>query len=341
MKKLLSIAAAVIMLFTINTCVFAAEAPSPVKPETVNMTKEYTLTVGDTTPFEVLEFEVKFLSGVTNGADGDPVVGENGKVQIVNGTELTTDLPITFPTYSKPGVYTYQITEATGSTLGVGYDTADVFMIVSITNPKDGEPNQLVSKVAFHKGSLDGEKNDGLFKNTYDLGQLTVKKTVDGNLSSNTKKFTIHVTFSYEGNLSIGNDITYSVAGVAADKPLSIKEGKATADIELSNDESAEFHNIPAGVSYTVVEDEKHTKGDPKTTEEGYTVTYSNSDKTDKESSGLIAAGDKDTVTVKNYKNTEIETGIRLDNIPYAVMLCAAIAMAVFMFDRRRSMNEE
>ena len=102
----------------------------------------------------------------------------------------------------------------------------------------------------------------------------------------------------------------------------------------MSNTESAVFTNIPAGVTYTVEEDAKHAAGadHPETTEEGYTVTYTKSDE-----EGKIAAGDTDTVTVKNEKKTEVDMGITLDSLPYILIaLVAVIAIAVVVIRKRR-----
>ncbi len=335
MKKLLSIATAVLMLFVLSTSVFAADEPS-VTPEPVTMTKEYTLTGGTTTPAEELEFAVALVSGVEGGASGLPVVGTENKVEIASSTTLTTEFTVTLPTYTKVGVYTYTITEQEGSTLGVDYDEDPVYMVVTVINSStDGTSDAFTATVAFHKGSLDGEK-DGEFTNSYGLGQLTVTKNVSGNLASNTKKFTIHVTFS--GGTNAGSSITYAIAGGEEQTLAFGTDGTATLDVELSNGQSVVFTNIPAGVTYTVEEDSSHLEGadSPETTEEGYTVTYTKSDDEMK-----IAAGDTDTVTVLNEKKTEIDTGISLDSLPYITLLVSVMAIAAFMVIRRRRTNED
>ncbi len=337
MKKLLSIATAVLMLFVLSTSVFAADEPS-VTPEPVTMTKEYTLTGGTTTPEEELEFVVALVSGVEGGVSELPVVGTGNKVEIASSTTLTTDFTVTLPTYTKVGVYTYTITEQAGSTLGVEYDTTPVYMVVTVTNSStDGTSDAFTATVAIHKGSATAEKTeDSEFLNTYGLGQLTVTKNVSGNLASNTKKFTIHVTFS--GGANAGSSITYTVAGGEEQTLAFGTDGTATLDVELSNGQSVVFTNIPAGVTYTVEEDSKHTEGadSPETTEEGYTVSYTKSDDEMK-----IAAGDTDTVTILNTKETEIDTGINLDSLPYITLLVGVMALAAFMVIRRRRTNED
>ena len=337
MKKLLSIATAILMLFVLSTSVFAAEETS-VTPDPVTMTKEYELEGGTTTPAEDLAFVVELVSGVEGGVSELPVVSTNNTVSISSSTTLTTDFTVTLPTYTKVGVYTYTITEQEGTTLGVDYDTTPVYMVVTITNSStDGATDAFTATVAIHKGSATAEKTqDSEFVNSYGLGKLTVTKNVSGNLASNTKKFTIHVTFS--GGTNAGSSITYSIAGGAEQTLAFGADGTATLDVELSNGQSVEFTNIPAGVTYTVEEDDKHTEGadSPETTAEGYTVSYTKSD-----DEMTIKAGDEDTVTVLNEKKTEIDTGINLDSMPYITLLAGVMALAAFMVIRRRRTNED
>ena len=339
MKRILSIVLAIVMMLALSVTAFADGEPAgpSVTPNSVNVTKEYTLDGGNTTPGETLEFDVALVSGVDGGVSALPTVGENkdNKVTITSSTELKTDFPINFPTYTKVGVYTYTITEKQGAVLGETYDTTPIYVVVTVTNSStDTTADELTSTVAIHKGSASAEKTeDSEFKNTFGMGQLTVTKQVSGNLASNTKKFTIKVTFT--GGDNAANDITYTVAG-GDEKTLSFSDGKAEIDVELSSTQSAVFTNIPAGVTYTVVEDSKHiaTAGqDITTTEEGYTVTYTNSD-----SELKIAAGDKDTVPVNNEKKTEVDTGISLDSLPYVLIAAVVLAASVVMvLNKRRS----
>lgn len=335
MKRLISLALVLVMVLALGTAAFAADPT--VTPETVTLKKTYTLTGGAAAPVEELSFTVAPVSGVEGGSTGSLVVGTNNKV--TTSGEADTTFNMTFPTYSKVGVYKYTVTEVAGSTLGVTYDPAPITVVVTVTNASTSDTEDaLEATVAIHKSAADATSQDNkidspkdaAFTNTYGLGQLTVTKQVSGNLASNTKKFTIHVTFTGENAKS---DITYTVVG-GTEQTLSLASGSANLDVELSNTESAVFTNIPAGVTYTVEEDAKHAAGadHPETTEEGYTVTYTKSDE-----EGKIAAGDTDTVTVKNEKKTEVDMGITLDSLPYILIaLVAVIAIAVVVIRKRR-----
>jgi pilin isopeptide linkage protein len=345
MKKFFAILLALVLTLSLGVTAFAVDEVTPteepaaasgttVQPAAVEVTKEYTLTGGAAAPVEELTFTVT-PDTANMPAEGELVVGTQNKV--TTSGEAKTKFNITFPTYSKVGVYKYTVTEVAGSTAGVTYDTRPIVVVVTVTNAtnKDdatgGTTDTLAASVAIHKGSATGEKiNDTdktVFTNTYGQGQLTVKKEVSGNLASNVKKFTIHVTFT---GTNVKSPISYSVADVAA-QPLDLSSGTAVADIELSSEQSAVFTNIPAGVTYTVEEDSKHTTGDPLTTEEGYTVTYTKSD-----AEGKIAAGDTDSVTVKNEKKTDVDTGISLDSLPYILIVAVVLAASVVMFVTKR-----
>ena len=95
-----------------------------------------------------------------------------------------------------------------------------------------------------------------------------------------------------------------------------------------------------AGVSYAVVEQAKHTREGVNDVTRGYAAAYANSDNAATGSgsgSGAIAAGDADTVAVTNTKNSTIETGVKLDSLPYIVLLAVAVVgMAVALMRRRK-----
>ncbi len=344
MKKILTILLAALLVMAMAATSFAAEEEAPeITPADIELYKEYKLEGGEAAPAEELTFTVTLKSGVEDGVKDNvlPTVETENKIT-TTGDEKTTFV-IKFPTYLKTGVYTYEITETKGTTLGVTYDDEPITVVVTITNINaDGTADEFGSDIAVHKGDekIDGPDTEyvataAAFENTYGQGELTVTKEVSGNLASNTKKFTIHVTFTGENAKS---EITYTVAGGAEQTTDGlVKDGEVTVDIELSNDQSAVFTNIPAGVTYTVEEDAKHAVGadNPETAVEGYTVTYDTSN-----GDGEIKAKDEDAVIVKNEKKTEIDTGIFVDSLPYVVIAVGVIAaIGVMVIRKRREME--
>lgn len=331
MKKFLAILLAVSLIFCFAMTVMADDETAPTITPEGTISKTYDVTGGETYPVEELTFTVEADENNMD-ADGELVVGTNNAFTTTG--DATMDIPLTFPTYSKVGVYKYTITEEPGSTLGVTYDDEPIVVIVSITyNPEEGAEDELVATVAIHKGDEEGEKDEG-FTNVYGLGQLTVTKVVSGNLADKTKLFTIHVTFTSE---NATGSITYTVAD-GEEQTVELAD-EVKVDVELSDGQSAVFTNIPVGVSYTVEEDEQHIAQDGQditTTEEGYTVTYE-----DAQSGDIAEAGEEDSVTVSNYKNVEPNTGISLDSLPYILIAVAVVAALVIMIVRKRRYQED
>ena len=345
MKKFLAILLALVLCLSLGVTAFAADDVNPpaeggetpaaaagATHDPVTLTKAYTLNGAETQvyPEETLTFTV----------EADEANPDASMITIADvDTAESLNIVLEFPTYTKMGVYTYTITEDEGETLGVTYDSAAVTVVVTVINEKAGDGTTDVLKAYVQIFNEEGEKTadegedptEASFTNDYGVGQLTVTKTVTGNLASNTKLFTIHVSFS--GGTNAGAPISYTLPdGTEAELPFEA-DGTATLDIELKHQDSAVFTNIPAGVSYTVEEDEQHTTGDLNS-EEGYTASYENEE-------GEIAAEDDITCTVTNEKKTEIQTGISLDSLPYILIAVAVVAALVIMVIRKRRYSED
>jgi len=107
-----------------------------------------------------------------------------------------------------------------------------------------------------------------------------------------------------------------------------------TVDITVKHGETVKFTNIPAGVSYTVVEND-YTEGDKNNSLEGYDeAEYAFSDAEKK-----IAADDKDTVGITNNKETTVDTGISLDNAPYMILMALVVIAGAALIVKRASAN--
>lgn len=346
MKKIISILLTMALVLGLSITALAEGSAPTVKPDDITLKKTYTMEGGTAAPREELSFTVTpDDANLTGGSTGDLVVGTNNKVTTSGSADTT--FTMTFPTYSKIGVYKYTVSEVAGTTQGVTYDTTPIVVVVTITN-KVGEDNEAIldelqASVAIHKGSEKGDKiNDGTdkaaFTNVYGQGSLTVTKIATGNLASKTKEFSIKVTFTIppaeEGGAqtSAASSISYTVAGSTTSQTLSFNEaGVAETTVALSSTKSAVFTNIPSGVRYTVVEDSRHAEGadDPAHTEEGYTISY------DGKESGTIGTTPIST-TVTNTKKTEIDTGIVLDSLPFVMIITIAVAAVVLMAIRKR-----
>lgn len=389
MKKLLTILLAALLVMSMTVSAFAAgegegegsgtpteasgeaegEDPhtNPGNPhESVTVKKVYTVNgeKGNLVPTETLTFAVE-------AAEGNP---DDKMITVADlNTAESLDIVISFPEYTKMGIYEYTVTENAGELENVTYDNSSIRVVVTVINSTaggDNTENTLVAYVGVFKevagsttegsteykiggdpqadpGTHEEDFEMAAFTNDYQVGNLTVKKTVHGNLANNDKAFTINVTF--EGLVAGDCAITYGDGQeVTAENP--------EATIQLKHNESVVFENIPIGVTYTVEEDAAHTRG-AINSEEGYQVNYIGSDlevaepeeadANDQPTGADTAAGEiseaaeEDDVTVQNYKNTEIQTGIFLDSLPYILIGVVVVAVVVVMIIRKKRNSEE
>lgn len=249
-------------------------------------------------------------------------------------------LVITLPSYSKVGTYRYTITEDVPEQKAQGVVYSDAKVEVTVLVTYDYENQCLQSQVVLGTGTA-GEGKLDTFTNRYDLGTMELTKTVTGNLGDQSVYFDIHVRFhSVE---KVASDIAVS-GGSHESNPTVIgaAEWKATEDgyvcektFHLKHSDTLTFGDVPAGVSYTVVEDEKHLVGNDgfdvnSATDTDYSVTYEGG------GSGQIAAAGTARETVVNEKKTTVETGVLLDSMPYLLMFTAGLAGVLMLLGKKR-----
>ena len=319
MKKIAAILCSAAMMLNLGTAVFAEEESTA-----FSFTKSYTTTAGVTPaviPAETLKFSVTPNEG---NPDNTPIT-----VSDVAITGSPQNIIVNIPVYTTVGKYNYTVAEQTGSTQGVTYMTEPFGVQVLVTNDADKD-GKLDTQVVFTTSDGNQGKIEGIV-NKYDLGSLTVSKKVSGNLASSSQKFDIDVTFTAENGKTVASAISYG-----GNKTIGTNEwvnGSVTKTISIAANETVTFSNIPAGVTYTVTEQAKHTEEDANGShsEKGYEVSYKESD-----TSRIISAGDADTVEVTNTKGAEVDTGINLDSMPYIMILALVAVCAVVMFARKR-----
>lgn len=339
MKKLFALLLTLALVLSFGITAMAAEPVMTSKATTYEaLIKTYNVVGGnDATlyPAETLTFT------------STPAVGNPDPTNLtVNDLEVTGNtkqkLVINVPAYSKVGVYHYTITENAGNTQGVTYTTDAVNVSVLVEydyTDEDGDGYGLKATIGVTNaaGEGEGELKHDTFTNTYSLGSLTVSKEVAGNLASQSQEFAIDVTFTSDqpvlSTITCGDGQTITSANWT--QAESVYTAKVT--VKLIHGQDVTFNNIPAGVTYTVVEQAKHEAPDPNGSnpETGYTVTYA-----DEKSAGTITADTVDTVKVVNTKGTTVNTGVVLDSLPY-VLLIAVAAVAVVLFTVRKRRNRE
>lgn len=335
MKKILSLALALVLVLSMSTVAFATEGDETTYNDmhTVTLTKEYKmLNDGTTSPAETFTFSTLTCTNVTDAADG--VTTDTAPVPTIANVSYTAgeaggenakkDITITLPTYTSVGVYTYTFTENDGGTAGVTYRSAPITLVVTVI-----EQNGKVRVAAVHTEG-DGATKSGEFNNEYSAGSLSVTKNVTGIMGDKEKKFTVKVTFTAPDGDTVREAITYvdgteSKTIEAGDGWTGSKEVKIT----LKHDETVTFKNIPYGVTYDVVED--NYTGDNG----GYNAASYNFNDENKKIDSL-----SDNVTITNNKGGTVDTGINMDSIPYILML-AVVFMGLFLFfSKKRKMRE-
>ena len=323
-RKLLSGALALGLAMSMGMTAFAASGSTTYKDaEVVVITKTYKAAgVTDEIKSPAASFTVSAGDGkvIDGEATSAPALGTITAASFAEGAATSTgstgNIEIALPNYDKVGVYQYTLKETPGNLAGVTYDNTEYYLKVTVIN-QDG---QKVRVAALHKGSASGNKENSL-ENTYTAGALQITKTVDGNLGDKTKYFEFTVKLTGMGE-SVYAD-SYNVTGSSyTGNPTTIAIGTETT-FKLKDGDTIKIANLPAGVKYEVTETEA----------EGYTTTKT-------ADTGTIE-GSVATAAFTNTKNGEVDTGIRLDSLPYLMMLAIAGAGLVVLVARKRGMRED
>lgn len=344
MKKLLSLALALILVLSLSVAVFADdlagrndkyvdiaikfEGTGTVTAETFNyVINDGALVDGDTvyvtdSPVTDTDGEIPMISIATEGTSKTLTPGQTGKLRL------------NLPTYNSVGVYYYTVTQTPGNTAGVEYDSKEVIVKVTVVQQANGKINVAfaTANLADKDGNLVTDAKTATFVNTYSAGSLSVKKLVEGNLGARDKEFTVNVEFTAPVDALGTHDVVNSTisynedAGVKTINPV-WNGNKASVQIHLHHEETVTFTNIPYGVTYIVTEEDY--------TSEGYddeVITY------DDTNQKIDSAAD--AVTVTNTKDSDVDTGIVLDSLPYVLLIAVAVVGVVIFTARKRSHRE-
>lgn len=346
MKKLLSLALALIMVLSLSVAVFADDlADRNDKYVDIAIKFEGTGTVTAET-FNYVINDGALVDGDTVYVTDSPVTNADGVIPeiTIDTTDATRTLTpgqtgklrLNLPTYNSVGVYYYTVTQTPGNTAGVEYDSKEIIVKVTVVQQANGKINVAfaTANLADKDGNLVTDAKTATFVNTYSAGSLSVKKLVEGNLGARDKEFTVNVVFTAPVGASGTHDVVNSTisynedAGVKTINPV-WNGNKASVQIQLHHEETVTFTNIPYGVTYNVTEEDY--------TSEGYVagvITYDDPNKK------IDADTPNDTVTVTNTKNSAVDTGIVLDSLPYVLLIAVAVVGVVIFTARKRSHRE-
>lgn len=323
MKKFLAILLVALLTLGMTSAAFAengATYDASLETNTITITK--TLTANGPTgttvkfPADTLKFTVG-AGTVTNATTGvtAPTLPAIEDVSVTEGDTSAT-ITVKLPKFENVGVYTYKITETDTNVAGVTYRTEDITLVLTVI---EQEGKKVIAAVHCE---AEGEDKSDTFENVFNAGSLLVSKTVAGNFGEKDKVFNFTVTFTAPTGDTVNSTITYGENTIA---PSDWENGVATAEVQLKHNETIQFDNIPAGVTYSVVEAEAD-QDDYVTTMEG--------------DEGEIAAKEISEAAFTNTRNTTPDTGIVLDSLPYIVIGVAVVAAAFVMIARKRRVED-
>lgn len=234
---------------------------------------------------------------MTLAAQGEAPMPKGAK-ESVSTIELHKDVQVgNFGTieYTKPGTYTYVITEQPGDEVALTFSKATYRATVTVT---DNGAGKLLAKTKI--AQLTDDAGDAaertveaaVFTNTAKTGSLTVKKTVVGGDSQRE--------FGFAVTLADGDGEPVSGTFGKGEDAVTFADGKATFTLKDGGEKTVA--GLPVGARYTVTEDaaEGYTttvngtdgsKAEGAVTEDGATVAFTNTYGTATEGRDVSTAG--------------------------------------------------
>lgn len=197
--------------------------------------------------------------------------------------------------YTKPGTYTYVITEQSGDETALTFSKATYRATVTVTDDGAGKlfAKTKIAQLTDDDGSVaERTVEAAVFTNTAKTGSLTVKKTVVGGDSQRE--------FGFAVTLTDGDGEPVSGTFGKGENAVTFADGKATFTLKDGGEKV--IAGLPVGVHYTVTEDaaEGYTtavngadgsKAEGAVTEDGATVAFTNTYGTAAEGRDVSTAG--------------------------------------------------
>ncbi len=357
LKKLFAGVVAAAMIATMSFPAFAADinADSSVGQAapggTLNIAKTYTVNHGsfnsESVNLELVPFGEGDYVHVTKSSETDanaermlPTFTADADADATNGGSIVMNVP----NYTKVGVYTYQVKEKDGDTLGMTYDPKTYTLQVIVGNKIENDQIVAGGEKVCYVTMLDGTTKQNSVKNTYNAGTLNITKTVQGNMGdrSTDTKFDFVATFKVPTGKTLRSDIVLP-EGYTINWNSTKTEG--TVNFKLSHNETFSVQNLPKDIEYSVVEMNGKTSlanGAYITNTAGentYQVSYDNF------VNGTVGTTEMtdENVIATNITNTwgsTIDTGVILDNAPYILMLAVVAGAAMTLVIKKRREEE-
>ncbi len=357
LKKLFAGVVAAAMIATMSFPAFAADinADSSVGQAapggTLSIAKTYTVNHGsfnsESVNLELVPFGEGDYVHVTKSSETDakaeemlPTFTADADADATNGGSIVMNVP----NYTKVGVYTYQVKEKDGDTLGMTYDPKTYTLQVIVGNKIENDQIVAGGEKVCYVTMLDGTTKQNSVKNTYNAGTLNITKTVQGNMGdrSTDTKFDFVATFKVPTGKTLRSNIVLP-EGYTINWNSTQTEG--TVDFQLSHNQTFSVQNLPKDIEYSVVEMNGKTSlanGAYITNTAGentYQVSYDNF------VNGTVGTTEMtdENVIATNITNTwgsTIDTGVILDNAPYILMLAVVAGGAMTLVIKKRREEE-
>ncbi len=298
----------------------------------VTNTFTYTITQDTTSPY---------VADAVTGAPSSATIAFSNASPTSGAVTANTTVDFSSAQFKKVGDYRFILTE-TNSTNATQYplDSSTYYLYVSVrydANDTDG-----TNKVATVNGTAmknstatptSATKVPVVFTSESIFTNITITKTVTGNMGDKAKYFDISVNIPGSGTYLVSggkygtaaNSTTSVTAGTAT--TLQIKHGE-TLTIGLASDGST--NQIPVGAQYTVGE----------TAVEGYTTTIDGASTNPATKTTVEAAASNVVEIVNNYDAATL-TGVFLNIMPYVVIAAAVVILIALMVRSRKSKREE
>ena len=197
--------------------------------------------------------------------------------------------------YTKPGTYTYVITEQSGDEASLTFSKATYRATVTVTDDGAGKlfaKTKIAQLTDDDGGAAERTVEAAVFTNTAKTGSLTVKKTVVGGDSQREFGFTVA--------LADGDGEPVSGTFGKGEHAVTFADGKATFTLRDGGEKTVA--GLPVGARYTVTEDaaEGYTttvngadgsKAEGAVTEDGATAAFTNTYGTATEGRDVSTAG--------------------------------------------------
>lgn len=290
--------------------------------------------------------------------DSNPAMGTgNLEIQkIVNADVITGDATFTFQVTIKNAdgsestdTYNYVIydsntiaqsrgTISSGGTISLKHTQYVEIRDLPAVNAEGGQPNVTIQEIN-HEGydaswdggttvsdttsvAIQGGRDSRVTcTNTVSAPKvcnLTISKTVGGNMGEQNKEFAFTATLPGDGYTFDG--VTYSINGGEAQNAGT----GTTCNFTLKHGQSITFTGLPIGATFTVEE--------TSYTGSGYVTTVNG--ETGRSKTITLAETNNDIAFV-NRKDVTVDTGISLETLPYILILGVVAAGAVLLIRKR------